>query len=88
MFSWKKAVLASILLLLDGVILLGLSVLLMDYDDSYTGPPTEYGTWHTMTPVQRGIAAGHSLWVGANVLALLLLGYWVVKGRAQRSASN
>ena len=88
MFPWKKAVLTSSILLLDGLILLGFSVLLMDYDDAYTGPPTAYGTWPTMTPLQQGIATGHSLWIGANVVALFCVGYWVVKRRAQRSHSH
>jgi hypothetical protein len=88
MFPWKKALLAGSILLVDLIILLGLGVLLMDYDDSYQGPSTEYGAWHTMTPVQRGISASHSLWIGVNVLALVAFVYWVVKRRAQRSTSS
>lgn len=88
MFPWKKALLAGSILLVDLIILLGLGILMMDYDDSYQGPSTEYGAWHTMTPLQRGIFASHSLWVGVNVLALVALMYWVVKRRAKRSISN
>lgn len=88
MFPWKKALLASSILLVDLVILFGLSVLMMDYDDSYDGPPAEYGAWHTMTPFQRGVSASHSLWLGANALALGALVYWLVKKRMQRSASS
>jgi hypothetical protein len=88
MFPWKKALLAGSILLLDLVILLVLGVLMMDYDDSYDGPSTEYGAWHTMTPIQRGISASHSLWLGVNALALVALVYWLVKRRTQHSASS
>lgn len=88
MFPWKKVLLTSSLLGVDFGILLVLSVLLMDYDDSYNGPPAEYGAWHTMSPFQRGVSISCSLWVGLNVLALVALVYWLKKKRTPRSASN
>jgi hypothetical protein len=89
MFPWKKALLTSSILLLDLVILCELSVLLMDYDDSYDGPPAEYGAWHTMPPFQRGVSASHRLWLGANALALGALVYGLVKkARSVRRAAN
>lgn len=88
MFPWKKALLAGSILLVDFVVLLGLGVLMMDYDDSYDGPPTEYGAWHTMTPFQRGVSVSHNLWLCANALALAALVYWLVKKRTPRSVSR
>ena len=88
MFPWKKVLLTSSLLGVDVGILLVLSVLLMDYDDSYNGPPAEYGAWHTMSPFQRGISISYGLWVCVNVLALVAWVYWLLKERTPRSASN
>ena len=88
MAPWKKYLLASSIVLLDMGVLLVLSFLLMDYDDSYDGPPADYGAWHTMTSFQRGVSLGHSLWMGANVFALVALVYWLVKKRAPRPMNN
>jgi hypothetical protein len=88
MFPWKKALLASSILLLDLIILLVLGVLMMAYDDSYDGPPAEYGAWHTMTPFQRGVSVSHRVWLGANALALVAGVYWLVRRRTQRAVSS
>jgi hypothetical protein len=84
MLTWKKALLAGSILLLDLGVLVLLGVLMMDYDDSYAGPSAEYGAWHTMTPFQRGVSLSHSLWLGANALALVAVAYWLIKRRTQR----
>ena len=73
--------LASVVLVLDGAVLLVLGVLLMDYDDSYSGPSEEYGAWHTMTPFQIGVSLSWWLWAGVNALALLAVVYWLFKRR-------
>lgn len=87
MFPWKKAVLASLLLLLDLGVVMVLGVLMMDYDDSYGGPAAEYGAWHTMTPFQQGVQVSWVPWVAVNVLALLAVVYWLLKRRTRRLLS-
>jgi len=75
--------LASVVLVLDCGVLLVLGVLLMDYDDSYSGPTEEYGAWHTMTPFQRGVSLSWWLWLGVNALALVAVVYWQFKKRTR-----
>ena len=87
MVPWEKALLVGSLLLLDFLIFMLLATLLMGYDDSYEGPPAEYGKWHTMTPFQRGVSISFTSWVWGNALALVVLLYWLVKRRARRSLS-
>jgi len=88
MFPWKKALLVGSILLVDLVVLLGLGALMMDYDDSYNGSPTEYGAWHTMTSFQRGVSVSHSLWLGVNALALVAVLYWLIKRYTPRFVSR
>ena len=88
MFPWKKALLASSIILLDLLILFVLGVLMMDYDDSYDGRQADYGAWHTMTPFQRGVSVSHGVWLGANTLALVVVVYWLVRRRAQRAVRS
>lgn len=86
MVLWKKVLLVGSLLLLDFAVFTLLAILLMDYDDFYTGPPAEYGAWHTMNPFQRGVSIAFKSWVCGNGLALVVWVYQLVKRRARRPA--